>query len=153
MNRFIVLMLGLLVLTGCTALPDVISPDSGPQAPAPTYFQVTQDLEKLKDSDAVAKEERRKSNENALPRDSTAFNLRPVRGDSALDKAMIDCHKRIKAYAKLSTRYNALPRPRASAPKGDPNAEGVRLWNTINTRTPGSVFTCGEKEPESKDPR
>lgn len=143
MNRVILLVLGLLMLTGCTEQLGATPLEGAPKTP-PTYRQASQGLEKLKDSDAVAKEEKRKADENKLPADSTAFNLRPIVGSSALSKARKECKRLLGDYNKLATEYNAALRPRTDAPKDDPNLVIVRQWKTPNPLTENLPYTCGE---------
>lgn len=146
MNRLILFLLGLLAVAGCTGLPGE-TPLVGAPKPAPTYSQVVQVWEKLKDSDVVAKDERRKADENKLPDDSTAFNLRPIGGDSPLSKAEKKCKQLLSDYNKAAKQYNAAARPRKSAPEGDPDFVTVVLWgNTHNARAGGLPFTCGEED-------
>lgn len=152
MKRLILLVLGLLMLTGCTEQLGSGPASSGAPKTPPTYGQVYQSLQELRDSDAVAKDEKRKADENALPTDSTAFNLFPVSGDSALSKARKKCKQLLGSYNKAAKEYNALPSPRKGAPQDDPDLVIVQLWKTLNVRTASLPFTCGE-DPPKPDPR
>lgn len=152
MNRVIWLVLGLLALTGCTEQLDSTSSGGSSKTP-PTYSQAYRSLQELRDTDAVAKIERRKADENALPADSTAFNLRPVLGESALDKVQKKCKQLLASYNKTAKEYNTLRRPRAGAPKDDPDLVIVVSWKTPNLQAAGLPFSCGDKEPPARDSR
>lgn len=143
MNRVILLVLGLLMLTGCTEQLGATPLEGAPKTP-PTYHQASQGLRKLQEGDAVAKEEKRKADENKLPADSTAFNLRPIGGSSALSKAQKECKQLLGDYNKLASEYNATPYPRTGAPQDDPKLVIVRQWKTPNPQTENLPYTCGE---------
>lgn len=143
----ILLVLGLLMLTGCTEqLGSGPASSEAPKTPR-TYSEVYQTLRSFQDSDAVAKEEKRKADENALPDDSTAFNLIPL-SESALSKARKKCKKLLGEYNAAAKQYNTLPSPRKGAPEGDPDLVIVGLHKTLNARTAGLPFTCGEAPPK-----